>query len=822
MPTGRCLVAILLFASLPPSLLSQPPTPVDENLLTQAKLNGPDGKELVEFFKDRVPISTPADKKSELVAQLAGKETRDKAFAALVKLGPAAVPFLRPATNDLDNLEAQALARQCLYMIEGPTGANLVTAAARKLGAVRPAGAVAAMLHYLPFADNDAVAGEVTRSIAFITANEAKEDPALVKALEDESPVRRIAAVEALCSLDRDALRPALKKLLQDPKVTVRTRAALRLSDVNEEAAIPVLIDVMGELPSQPQRNEVQAKLQQIAGQWAVFPPQADDDVARRVRKQIWLAWWQSMDGPALLDEFRKRTLSDAEHEKLLGLIEKLGDETLATREKAMDDIVAMGPRALPVLRQEQPKREPRINTYLGRCVVLLNSENMPPLPQPAPRLLSLRKPTGAAEALIAFLPFAENATTRQQVAVALRSVARIDGKIDPSLTAALTDKQSDRRLTAAEVLSEIGGDAERKAVRKLLHDPDVNVRLRTGLVLAASGDRETVPELIDTIADLPLNSAVPVEDFLLRLAGDKAPDVRLTAEESSRKKCRDAWAKWWSDEGGKLDLERLGKSPWLFGQTLIVEQFELNKPTGRVLELDFRGKLCWQISGIQGLFDAQMLPNGHVLVLENNGLKLTERDVSGNILATVWDKSQQPGQPGAQIMAFQRLHNGNTFIATRLQILELDPNRKETVLYSRPNNQQDINAARRLPDGQIAFVTSQWGNLQPAYYRLDNTQKEVKNTRADYVVTFPSQVEILPEDHLLTVRQAQNKVVELDDNQKVVWEANVQAPTHAVRMTNGNTVVTSAFQRIVELDRSGRVLWEYADSVRPTRVHRR
>jgi hypothetical protein len=92
-------------------------------------------------------------------------------------------------------------------------------------------------------------------------------------------------------------------------------------------------------------------------------------------------------------------------------------------------------------------------------------------------------------------------------------------------------------------------------------------------------------------------------------------------------------------------------------------------------------------------------------------------------------------------------------------------------------------------------------------------------------MVTYPSQVEILPEDHWLTVRQGQpnqQKVVELDDNQKIVWEAKVQAPTHAVRLANGNTLVTSAFQRVIELDRTGQVVWEYADNIRPSRVHRR
>ena len=819
-PARRCSFVFVL-AFLAGSAFGQPPPP-DENLLNQAKVNSTDGASLVELFSNRVPGDASADKIVGLVNQLADEKTRDQAYTALVKLGPAAVPYLRPAANDVDNLAAQALARQCLFHIEGPTGANVMIAAARKLAALHPAGAVPAMLQYLPFADNDGVAGEVVRAMVTITALDRKGDPALIKALNDPSPIRRIAAIDALSPLDDESHRPALRKLLKDPKASVRMRVAMGLSNVNEEAAIPVLIDLMGELPLQP-RTEVQTQLQKIAGPWTVFPPTADDDIAKRVRREVWLGWWQSLEGPVLLDEFKKRTLTDVDYAKLLGLIDNLGDDTLATREKALDDIVAMGPRVLAVLRQQQGQKNPRIASYLSRCFVILDPEKIPPLPQPTARLIALRKPAGAAEALLAFLPFAENQAMRQQVTTALRSVAVREGKVDAALAAAITDKLAVRRVAAGEVLAEAGSNDDRVAARKLLQDPDPQVRIQVGFALVAARDRATIPALIDMLPDLPIDYGAGVEDLLLRLAGDKAPSAPLQGDETARKKCRDAWAKWWKDQGESIDLAKIANPRWLFGQTLIVDD------SGRVLELDVRGNVCWQITGIPGIRDAQMLPNGHVLVLENGGLRITERDITGTVIKTIWDKPQ-PVFPPLNCVGFQRLANGNTFIAMRHQIIEVDGDKKETVLYTRPQqNQQDIYTARKLPDGQIAFTTVQWntpvGLQLPTYYRLDGKMQEAKSYQLTNFVQFDNRnVEILTDDRVLMTVQQQNTVFDFDNTGKIVDKVTaLAAPSHAIRLANGHLLVASApSMKIVEIDASGRVVWEYAENIRPSRVHRR
>src|SRR5207253_3113351 len=99
------LIGCILVVSIAPAARAQPASP-DDSLLAGVKLTSSDGAALVDLFAKRVPGKVDPDKIIALVAQLADKDEKvyGEAIAALVKLGPAVVPYLRPAANDLDNL----------------------------------------------------------------------------------------------------------------------------------------------------------------------------------------------------------------------------------------------------------------------------------------------------------------------------------------------------------------------------------------------------------------------------------------------------------------------------------------------------------------------------------------------------------------------------------------------------------------------------------------------------------------------------------------------------------------------------------------------
>src|SRR5262245_5936915 len=53
-------------------------------------------------------------------------------------------------------------------------------------------------------------------------------------------------------------------------------------------------------------------------------------------------------DGPALLDFFRKRTVTRAGAERITGLVGKLGDKSFKVRTRASKELVRTGVPALP------------------------------------------------------------------------------------------------------------------------------------------------------------------------------------------------------------------------------------------------------------------------------------------------------------------------------------------------------------------------------------------------------------------------------------------------------------------------------------------
>jgi HEAT repeat protein len=727
---------------------AQPPLLADI-ILKDAGFNPVDGADLVDFLHKRAQpgdVSTFAKFTKQLRDPKA--EERNAAIRELIKHGASAVPALRAAANDLDDLPAAALARICLKSIDGKSGATLVGIVVRQVAALRPPGAVAALIEYLPYSDDDAVATEVSRAIVSMTGREGKPDPALVRALEDGSVARRAAAADALCPLNDEALRPALRRLLKDPKPMVRLRAAIGLCEANDEQAVPVLIDLVGELPS-GRWQEVNAQLLRLAGEWAINVPPGDDDVSRRLRRQAWLSWWQSVEGDKLVESLRKVTPGEG-------------------------------------------------------------SANPAPVPSAIFRLLLVRKPDGAVAALLGYLPFADNEKARLAIEADLRALAMRDGKLDPALVTALDDRLSVRRLAAAEVLLEAGGLSELPRARKLLKDDDPLVRVRVGFALIAVRDREAIPTLIDMMADLPPEHGALVEQLLVRLAGDKAIKVPLQGDDVARRKCREAWAKWWQDDGAKIDLAKIENPRGLLGQTTIVEG-------GRVLAMDNRGKVCWQIDGLRDAKDAQPLPNGRVLILEATGTRLTERDITGKIH---WQKDLEN-----PCVSFERLANGNTFVAWQYQIVEYDKDGKEVFTHKRPGN--DVFIARKLPDGQVAFITT-----DETYVRIDADQKEQKRFAVpirifkNVEIWRFSNAEILPGDRVLVTQQApnpaQNRVFEFDGTASV-WEYKVNLPSQATRLPNGNTLIASTnTSRVVEVDRTGATVWECKEGIQPLRARRR
>jgi hypothetical protein len=504
----------------------------------------------------------------------------------------------------------------------------------------------------------------------------------------------------------------------------------------------------------------------------------------------------------ALLAFLRSRTLNESDNDKLKILIRQLGDDSFEVREKASLGLVARGAAAEPFLREALKSTDIEVVRRAEECLRQIKRGVSAAVPAAAVRMLGRRKPVGATEVLLAYLPHADSETVADEVRRALTGLALRDGKPDPLLMKALTDKLGVRRAAAAEALCRAGATEARAEVRKLLQDPEPLVRLQVGLALASAKDRDAVPVLIDLLAQLPREQSWQTEDILLRLAGDKAPSTALGDDSATREKCRSAWAEWWRDQGPKVDLAKLDEAPTLLGYTLVVLL-----DAGRAMELDKANKPRWTVDGLQFPLDIQLLPNSRILVAEHGANRVTERDFTGKI---VWEKEVESP------LVAQRLPGGNTFIGTNGRLLEITPTGKEVFTYT-PPGLDSIMKAQKLRNGDVACVL-QGGR----FIRLDARGREIRSFAVN-VSTSGGRIDVLPNGHVLVPEHRNNRLVEYDAEGKVVWEVPVQQPIAAVRLPNGNSLVTSMNeQRAIELNPKGAEVWQFKADTRVTRALRR
>jgi hypothetical protein len=513
-------------------------------------------------------------------------------------------------------------------------------------------------------------------------------------------------------------------------------------------------------------------------------------------------------DGPGLLEFFRRRGGEAADEGRVKALVARLGDDDFDAREQATGQLIAVGARARPLLRQALADPDVEVATRARECLRRIDEGATAAVVGAAVRELARRKPAGAVEGLLAYLPAAEDDQVAEEVRAALAALAARDGKPDPALVAALADKDPVRRAAAGVALCRAGAAGQRPAVRKLLEDADPLVRMRVALALAAAGEKDAVGVLIDALGPLPPQDTGPAVDLLCHLAGDKAPPPLAEADEPSRRRHRDAWKRWWDAEGDRIDGARVAEVSRELGHTLV-----LLLDRGKAIHLDGANRPLRQWDGLAFPLDVQLLPDDRLLVAEHNGGAVTERDRDNKV---VWEKKVDGP------LAAQRLPNGNTFIATRGQLLEVDKAGKEVWQYT-PAGGAMVMKAQKVGDNEYACILQLGGTR---FVRLRAEGNETKEVRSFGVSLFTSggRVDVLPNGHVVVPESATNRVVEYSPDGRIVWEAAFESPVAAVRLRNGHTLVTSMNPQrgAVELDRDGRDRWQYRSDTRVTRALRR
>jgi hypothetical protein len=512
-------------------------------------------------------------------------------------------------------------------------------------------------------------------------------------------------------------------------------------------------------------------------------------------------------DGAELVAFFRARTPTDKLRFHLADLVKKLGDEDFAVREKASADLIAAGRPALPLLRAAAEDADVERARRAAQCLQAIDAGADAMLTAAAARVLAERRPDGAVPALLAYVPFADDEHSEAAVLDALAVVGLRQGRPEAALLAALDDKDPGRRAAAAFVVGK-AAPGEKLRLRPLLKDADARVRLRAASALAQAGDKAAVPTLIGLLSDGPLSTGWQALDLLGRIAGEKAPQATLGEDAEGRRKARDAWAGWWKDAADSTDLARVDFGAALKGINLICMATNNGAAEdGEVFECRADGRPTWRLEKLRAPSDVQPLPGGRLLLAEFQGYQVTERDRGGKVL---WAH-----KVNAYPTTCQRLRNGNTFIATYSEVLEVTPDGKEAKKYASQGG--SIYRAQRLPDGHVLFLMS-GGQI----VELDDNYKVVRNIAVPGGEGTYGGVELLPNGRYLVALYGSNKVLELDAAGKVHWEAAVTTASSATRLANGNTLVSSMdAKEVLELDRAGKVVHKITCTSRPFVIRR-
>ena len=282
-----------------------------------------------------------------------------------------------------------------------------------------------------------------------------------------------------------------------------------------------------------------------------------------------------SEDTKSLVDFFKSHTVSESDKARINSLIQRLGNEVFEEREAASDQLAKSGVPAIALIKSAMNAKDADPEIF-RRCELALQViEKVPTrsLAMAAARLLATRKDDGITEALLNYLPLAEDESVADEIRNTFAVLAIRNGKTDKTLEAALESKDVLKRGAAAEAFARANNKDSRARMKELLKkEPNSDVKLMVALALVNEGrDKEVVPEVIRLMAEVPSEKGWRAEELMWRIAGEDGPPVSLGADKASQEKARDAWKKWWDDHAKKVDLAKLDRES-TYGLTIVCE----------------------------------------------------------------------------------------------------------------------------------------------------------------------------------------------------------------------------------------------------------
>ncbi len=279
--------AILLVLALAAPVVAADPR--DEQTVKAAGV-GTDGEALLKYFRSRTLSEADREELAAQVQRFGSRSytVREKAFNILKSRGVASIPFLKEALKSED-LEVIRRAERCLEEIDRGPGPELPAAALRLLAEKKPAGAVAVVLAFAPYVDDESVEESLAEALVKLAPATGWPDTALVAALADEHPARRAAAGHVLGR--RSEMQAEVRKLLSDKDALVRFRSAQGLLAGGDRTAVAALPPMLADMPLSL-AWQVEELLVRLAGENAPSVALGGGDAEARGKcKTAWEQW---------------------------------------------------------------------------------------------------------------------------------------------------------------------------------------------------------------------------------------------------------------------------------------------------------------------------------------------------------------------------------------------------------------------------------------------------------------------------------------------------------------------------------------------------
>lgn len=471
---------------------------------------------------------------------------------------------------------------------------------------------------------------------------------------------------------------------------------------------------------------------------------------------------------------------SEAHRKQMAELIKRLGGaDSFAAREDAMAKLLV-----LPVLPTESliaaaNGPDPEIRWRAKKILALGKPESEKVL-YAAFQTIEQKRITGVAAELLGAIPLCDRAHLKFAARRALLSV--VAPQDAAMLRRALEGRNIDVRVAATLALGKALGKKASEELHALFADSQDRVKLAAARAVADLGDRRCLKVFASMLSSADLQVRASASGALRSLSGKHfgfaaydAQDKRLAAIAK--------WKTWIAGEGrtAKLDfpLKPYAKGH-LGGNTLLAFGYK-----NKVAEYDSSGKEVWSYPAT-GAWSAEKLANGNVLISAHTAHKVIEVSPEKKV---VWEYSVN------HPINARPLANGNILLSvfSNGRVLEIDRSKKTVWQYKAQGSVYD---AQRLPNGNTVVAAG-------------NSVVEVTPDGKTVWQYGPIQcygIQPLASGALL-ICDAGGRVIEVTRDKKIIWEIRESRPSDAIRLPNGNTLITGS-TRFVEVTPDKKIIW--------------